>query len=65
MITTAETYHVPVLLHESIDGLAIKRYNFCLRYKLSEHLLVGVLPWVKLRLQKVEALIPYAFRIEH
>jgi 16S rRNA (cytosine1402-N4)-methyltransferase len=24
MITTAETYHVPVLLHESIDGLAIK-----------------------------------------
>ena len=23
MITTAETYHVPVLLHESIDGLAI------------------------------------------
>ena len=24
MITTAETYHVPVLLHESIDGLDIK-----------------------------------------
>ena len=24
MITTAETYHVPVLLHESIDGLVIK-----------------------------------------
>jgi len=24
MITTAETYHIPVLLHESIDGLAIK-----------------------------------------
>lgn len=24
MITTAETYHVPVLLNESIDGLAIK-----------------------------------------
>lgn len=24
MIITAETYHVPVLLHESIDGLAIK-----------------------------------------
>ena len=24
MITTADTYHVPVLLHESIDGLAIK-----------------------------------------
>ena len=24
MITTAETYHVPELLHESIDGLAIK-----------------------------------------
>ena len=24
MITTAETYHVPVLLHESINGLAIK-----------------------------------------
>lgn len=24
MVTTAETYHVPVLLHESIDGLDIK-----------------------------------------
>ena len=24
MIITAETYHVPVLLNESIDGLAIK-----------------------------------------
>ena len=24
MITTAETYHVPVLLNESIDGLDIK-----------------------------------------
>lgn len=24
MVKTAETYHVPVLLHESIDGLAIK-----------------------------------------
>jgi 16S rRNA (cytosine1402-N4)-methyltransferase len=24
MITTAETYHVPVLLNESINGLAIK-----------------------------------------
>ena len=60
MPTTAETYHVPVLLKESVDGLGLR-----VGYEQAQHALVGRVPPVEARAQRVHQAVPYALGIEH